>query len=228
MPRTFALGGLVTRAKQRADMEAQGLISDAEWKSILHTVYGEFYSLVVETGMRHFEATQTITTDGSAGYDIPSDHLSTIGVDREEAAGARQWPLEQLMVQQRNRYSGASSGRAQAFALVGSQVLLFPTPPSGQTYHHLYVPQPADLTAAGDSEVVDVITADGENFIVWSAAVIALGKEESDVSLALAERERMRVRVTEWAVNRMLTQPRTRVVAGAEGRLFDDYFEGEY
>jgi hypothetical protein len=227
MPRLVKMSDLVTRCQQRADMENQTFVNDtsgsSEWLHYIHTVYAELHGEISKTGMRHFEMSQQFTTDGGAVYALPDDHLSTVGVDRIESDGSR-FELYELMAQERNRYTGSTSNPyAFAWSVVGSgqkPLTLYPTPPSGKTYEVLYVPQPPDLTNAADSDVVDMVTPDGENFVIWGAAALALAKEESDPSFAVSERERLRVSIVEWATLRSLHEPR-RIIA------LDDH-EDEY
>ncbi len=225
MARIFTLGSLVTRAQQRCDMENQTLLSTAEFKGHLSTVYGEMYSEILATGLRHFETTKTITTTGAASFTLPADFLSVIGMDYVVDTQGHRRHLRELMAQERNIYRGASASDAQAFAIVGDKtVTMYPTPPTAQTYEFVYVPQPKDLSTAANSTQVDVVTPDGEAFLLWGVAVLALGKEESDIQLALMERERMRERVREWATLRALNQPR-RVMVESE---LDEYEPGEW
>ena len=226
MARIFTLGTLVTRAQERVDMVNQSLLSTTEFKGHLSTVYGEMYSEILATGLRHFETTKTLTTTGSgADFDLPNDFLSVIGLDYIVDTQGHRRHLRELMAQERNIYRGASASDAQAYAIVGDKTItLYPTPPAAQTYELVYVPQPKDLSTAADSTELDVITPDGEAFLLWGVAVLALAKEESDVQLALLERERMRERVREWAVLRALNQPRRYMM---EGEL-DEYEPGEW
>ena len=221
MARSFTLSTLVTRAKQRAEMENASFISDPEWKGIISSAYAELYSILVASGMRYFESVDSVATDGNSAYALPADFLASIGVDYVVNAQGERRALEELMVQERNYTAGVTgAGESFAYALVGANLELYPTPPSGQTYEHRYVPQPADLSEAADGTSVDVVTPDGEQFLIWYAAVMALSKEESDVQVAMAERERFRQRVEEWAVMRALNSPR-RPIVGDDDSYWD-------
>lgn len=208
MARSFTVAQLIVRGKQSADVEGDSSISDDEWKGQLSIAYGELYQILVDSGMRYFESTQTVTTDGSSSYALPADHLATIGVDYEVDSAGRRCALVEGMVQERNQYAGLSRQRACQYALVGSNLELYPTPPSGQTYYHIYVPQPDDLSAAEDSASVDVVAPSGEQFIAWSLAVYAKIKHEADPRDAIREREAARSRVDEWSLMRALNTPR--------------------
>lgn len=216
MPRTFTLGTLVTRCKQEADMENSSFISDNEWKGIISTVYAVLYGKVAETGLRYFETLQTITTDGSADYPEPSDHMFTLGMDWVEASGKRH-ELYELMWQERNRFSGITSAtHAEAFAVRDNEILLYATPPSGQTYEFLYVPQPADISSAADGTDVDCVTPDGETYVISAAVVKAKIKEESDPRDAIRERDQALDNIVTWAQARAF-EARRRVVTDVPG-----------
>jgi hypothetical protein len=212
MARTFTLGTLVTRCQQRCDAEDQEFITDTEWKGLISTAYAELYSLVAETGMRYFEAQHTITTNGTdVAYPLPATFLATVGVDYVVNAQGERRALHELMPQERNSLRGISGSSAAAYEMIGTELHLWPKPPAGQTYTLTYVPQPTDLSSAGDNTAVDVITPDGEAFLVWAVAVQAKEKEGVDASLAIAERERARERVVQWATLRSLHGARRKV-----------------
>jgi hypothetical protein len=209
---------LRTRCKQRCDKEHDRSISDPEWNSLLAESYGELWGIVAETGLRYWETRVTITADGSASYDEPADVMATIGVDFLEqgtTTGTRRM-LDEIMVQERSRWAGVT-GEAHAYTLVDDQLFLYPTPLSG-TYEWLYIPQPSDLNAFSDSDLVDVVTTDGERFLIWCTAVKALSKGENDVQLAMVERDSAREKLMQWAVLRAFNQPRRGIVREGPNR----------
>ncbi len=207
--RNVLLSALIARSQQRCDRENDGHISALEWQSLVATTYSDLYTLVAESGMRYYETEATIAATGAASYAVPADHLATIGIDfQTSSAGARR-PLDEVMVQERE-WLGLV-GEAEAFALAGQFIVLYPKPSTG-TYLHLYIPQAPDLNTIATSAIVDVVTPDGEELIIWGTAVKALAKSESDVSLAIRERNEARARVAEWATLRAFNNPRRRIV----------------
>lgn len=210
MARLFLMSDLVLRCRRRADMENDPAISDPEWKSLISEQYGHVYSTVIKAGMRYFESTQPITADGSTSYALPSDHDSTIGIDRTIDGSGRKVDLGELMMQERNAWSG-QTGDAVAYAVVGQTIVLYPRPLTG-SYTHTYVPQSPDLSTYSDALTVDLVTSDGEAFLVYGVAVKALAKQQRDPSLAMAERDAAEVRFMEDCLQRALVNPRRRVV----------------
>lgn len=200
---------LVERCQRRADKENDDHISESEWKALISEQYGDLFSVVAGTGMRYFESTSTITADGSASYDEPEDVLSVTAVRYVvNTSTNEQRDLQEIMAQETSDWSGLT-GEAQVWAHVDDQIHLFPKPSSG-SYIVSYIPQAPDLSEYGDADVVDVVTPDGEAFLIWGVAVKALAKSQHDVSVAMAEREAARVRLTEWAVLKAFNSPRRR------------------
>jgi hypothetical protein len=224
MARIFTLGDLVLRCKRRTDREYDSNIGDAEWKGYISSVYAELFAAVAETGFRYFETTATISTTGADSYDEEADHLSTVGIDRVMSDGTRR-ELYEVMAQERTRYAGRT-GDAVAYAHIDDQIWLLPTPPTGQTYEMLYVPQPPDLSDGDDDDAIDVVTPDGESFIIWGASVLALFKQGSDTRDAAREKESALGRVMNWATLRSLHACRHNVVddySVSAGRLPGDW-----
>lgn len=215
MPRLLLMGDVVLRCQRRADMEFAGLIQPPEWKSLISEQYGEMYSIVVQAGYRYFEASATITATGAASYPLPSDHDCSIGIDRVLDASGRTDQLDEMMIQERNYWAG-QTGDAVAYSVVAQTVVLFPRPTSG-TYAHLYVPQSPDLSALADTSTIDVVTADGEAFLINGVAAKALPKSGSDTRDAVAERDAARVRFAEDVTLRALINPRRRIVKSSPG-----------
>jgi len=66
MSRIFTLSTLISRAQKAADKENDDHVTSAEWASYISSGYSELYDLLVESGLRFFEKTQTITASAAA------------------------------------------------------------------------------------------------------------------------------------------------------------------
>ena len=218
MPRTLRLDEIRLRCQRRADKESDPSIGTAEWNALISEQYGDLSSEVEKTGMRYFESKLAIVATGAASYAAPSDHLSTLGVYRVDASGGLV-ELEEIMVQERTRWAGRT-GDASCYDLVGATLTLYPRPSSG-SYEMVYMPQAPDLSLAPDSTLIDVVTADGEAFLIWGVAVKAKAKSEAGVGLEIKEREEARARLVSWATNRAFTQPRRPIVRQSLNSLMD-------
>lgn len=212
MPRKYEMSTLVERCKQRCDLENDESISDSEWKALVSEAYGaDVYTVVCDAARQYFEHVSTIATDGQESYDEPEDHFSTIAIEYVKSDGKRR-RLRPLPPQMRARWAGSNGNEAIWYAHVDDQIVLYPTPPAGQTYELLYVPQPPDLTTYADDDIVDVVTPDGEAALIWAVTVKAKSKSESDVQLAMVERDAAKQKLLEWAVAKMLLEPYLREV----------------
>lgn len=216
------------RCQRRADMESNSLIGNGEWKALISEQYGDLYSVVASAGLRYFETTYAFTTTGAAFIAEPIDMLATVGVDYIANASGQRDSLSELMTTER-QYLAGLTGTAQAYSLVDDRLMLYPVPPAGQQYEWLYIAQSPDLTTLADIDCVDLVTPDGEAFLMWGVTVKALAKSESDVQLALAERESARVRLCDWATLRAFNSARRRVIADEPyGPDSGGYLPGDY
>lgn len=209
MPRRLTMLQVRNRCKRRSDKENDPHISDTEWNELINEQYGDLFLSVANTGLRYFEAFSTINATGAASYAEPTDLLSVVSIDKVNTDGTR-YGLRELMVQERNRFAG-QTGDALYYALSDDDIFLYPKPASG-TYEMTYIPQSTDVSAYTDVDLLDVVTPDGEAFLIWGVAVKALAKSESDVMLAIQEREAARARLVEWATLRCFNSPRRRQI----------------
>jgi hypothetical protein len=205
---------LVTRCQQRCDLVNDDHIAPAEWKSLISETYGELWSIVSGTGLRYFETSTDITATGAASYDEPEDHYSTVMVTKVESDGSETM-LDPLMPQEEHFFRGMT-GDARRWTVPDDQLFLYPRPSSG-TYRWYYIQQPTDLADYADGDEVDVVTPDGESFLIWGTAVKALAKSEANVQLAMAERERYRQQLMVWAADRSITDHNYRVRRDVDG-----------
>lgn len=228
MARNLTTLQLVDRARVLADAENREHISLANWKEFLSVAWGELATMLSDAGLRYFESEDTITTDGNASYALPSDFDRSLGVDYEVSSttGERR-ALSSMMLQQRNYGSATSGQTASGYAIVGQNVRLYPTPPSGQTYYHVYIPQPADISANADGTNVDVVNSHGEAYVINAMAAVALAKEEADASFVISQREKAEANFNVWAANRLMESSRRPQV---EGDYYDRFGEdaGDY
>lgn len=209
MARNLLMQDIVLRAQRRIDREGDSTIAPTEWKALISEQFGHLYSNVVKAGHSYYDTTSTITANGATSYALPSDTDQIIGVDRVLATG-QVYQLDDLMVQERNAFA-AMTGDACAYRIVAQTVVLLPRPLTG-TYTLWYVPQSPDISALADTSNVDVVTSDGEAFLLYGVAAKAAAKLREDPSLHLAERDAAEQRFLEDVAQRALMNPRRRVV----------------
>lgn len=205
MSRLVTFGALKSSAIRRANKQGDSDVA-ANVADVVAELYTELYECVVDAGERYFETKQTIATDGSASYTEPSDILSIIGVDRIlDTTTGRRRSLMPFMVQERDLWAG-KTGYGRVYGLVDDQLYIYPQPTSGQTYELLYVPQAPDLATYADTDNVDVVCGAGLRFMRWGIASVLHGEGETDVQLALRERDRALSALADWARERYLNE----------------------
>lgn len=218
MARSFTLAQLRTKVRERADIENSTFIDDTELNGYISASYARLHELLVQSGIAYFESEQTITTvAGTASYALPAAYYATIGVDFQRSTG-QYLPLRRIMVQERNMFPASAADRSFAYRIVGSNVVLYPTPSAVQTYRHLYVPIATNLSADGDT--VDGI-AGWEELIINDAARKCLAKEESDTSAIEREIARDEARIENARLSRYLADTH-RIARVNESDLLSD------
>ncbi len=212
MGRTVSMATLVTNCLTAADLESQTVISSAQCKVLIDRAYRQLYGELAKPGVGYFDTEATISTTGGATYALPSDHMWTVGIDYEFDAVGHRRPLTQLMEQERVLYEGNTGQAACAYRATSTNVVLYPTPPTGQTYRHRYIPQPTDISTAADGTLIEMATLDGEEFLVWTVVYFLRDKLDLDTRTAAAEREAARVRVAEDAALRAFHNMPRRII----------------
>jgi len=180
--------------------------------------FGELWGIVSGTGLRYFETSTTIIADGSAFYGEPVEMLSTVSIEflTDDTVNGVRNLLDPISMQEAADLYQGTTGPARRYALVDDSIYLFPRPLTG-TYVWRYIPQASDLSNFADGDLVDNVTPDGERFVIWCTAVKALSKSESDVQLAMVERDKAHDDLREWAVKRLLMANPSRVVRMGDG-----------
>lgn len=207
MARTFTAAELMQRVRDMGDFHGArpspatllGYVSDSR---------AELHDMLADVDPSRFETTQAIATVGAASFNLPADYRSTIGVDYQDTSGI--WrELEWIDERERNRFQslGNALQTAEAFRLIQSTLVLYPTPPSGQTYRHLYVPIPAKLVA--DTDVIEGVSGWDEYIVV--DAIIKCVLSEADPDMAppwMARKAELKQRIEELRSARVMTQAR--------------------
>jgi hypothetical protein len=228
MARSVTLGTLVTRCQRRCDLQNQDSPSTSDWKGEIHLGYAELYGELAKPGVALFDTEAVITTDGGATYALPDGHLATIGVDYVVDAQGTRRQLAELEVQERNWASGQTGTEAIAYRPSGTNLVLYPTPPAGQEYRHVYVPDPPDLSAASDATVIEMATLDGENFLIWWVTAVVKETIGQNSQVAREEREAARERLQHWIAQRVFNSGRRRIVMDDIDVLADSYVPGDW
>lgn len=212
---TVSLAWLREAAQQRADRVNSNFVTTAEWNSYINQSALELYDILVTAYEDYFIAEpKIVTTDGiTQRYDLPSDFYKLAGVDCGLSNGNNAWvTIKRFEFAARNRYVFPNINATYfgvfnlQYKIVGSKLMFIPTPSAGQYIRIWYVPRLPTLLL--DTDTFDSISGWSE-YIVVDAAIKALQKEESDVSVLFAQKQALIKRIEESAQNRDEGMPST-------------------
>lgn len=242
----MTLGQLRLLSQQRADRVNSNFVTTAEWNTYINQSYFELYDLLTTVYEDYFVASPLmLTTNGVSNlYPLPDGTLyngaapfyKLMGVDCGLDNSGNAWvTLKKFQFISRNRYvyPNISSTFLGVFnlqyRLLANNIELIPTPSANQILRIWYVPRMPQLLL--DTDIVDGVSGWTE-YIAIDAAIKALQKEESDVSVLMAEKAAMKARIEESAMNRDVGQPdsisNTRSWAERWGNYGGGGFDGNF
>lgn len=210
----LSLGQLRLMSKQRADMTNSNFVTDPEWNTYINQSYFELYDLLVTSYEDYFlKAPLTITTDGNNQFTLPTDFYKLMGVDLGLNGSDKAYvTLKKFDFIARNRfiYPQITTTFLGVFnlqyRLMGNTLMLIPTPQSGQTLRVWYIPKLTQLLQ--DNDIASGVSGWTE-YLICDAAIKAMQKEESDVSVLMAQKQMLIKRIEESSMNRDAGQPDT-------------------
>jgi hypothetical protein len=228
-----SLGQVRLSAQQRADLVNSNFVTTQEWNSYINHSYTELYDILVQVyGDDYFVASPyKFTTDGRvpALYPLPANLYKLIGVDLALNTATNGYlRLKKFMFADRNKYLygnmpvSISGFINMAYRILGSNIELIPQPSSNQLLQLWFIPRPSVLLA--DSDLLDGISG-WDEYVVIDAAIKAMQKEESDVSVLMMQKAAIKQRIEAAASNRDAGMPEVVTdVRGIQG--FDNIWGG--
>ena len=197
-----------TSCKQQSDEVGMSRLTDGEWDALIQSSYRELYGMIVEAfGNDYFVASPTsfytFTTNGTSDHFALPDGSVTylnpdattapaffklLGVDLRLTSSSQYISLRPFSMAERNRYSLFNNG----------------IPMSGQTVRLIYVPRVTVPTV--DADLLDGVNG-WEDYIVCKSCLIALAKEESDVSVFMSRLAALEKRLASEIENRDAGSP---------------------
>lgn len=220
---TITVATIKTRARQKADMVNSNFISDAELLNYINEAYFSWYDEIVSAFEDYNlgDPTEFTLASGVSTQTLANDFYKLVGVDRTEG-GNRWYALEQYAWRRRNRFGAyyrPYSGYPKVQYRLTGNVLRF-TPPDAceGSYRYWYIPIATAFT--DDADTLERYNG-FEEMLITDVAIKMLGKEESDVSLLMNERNRQRARMENMLIERDLAN------AGRIEEKQEIYFESD-
>lgn len=222
----MSLGQIRLAAQQRADRVNSDFVTLPEWNQMINQSMYELYDLLITQYEDYFVAPALVfTTDGSTSlYPLPrGDNYSVngspspafyklMGVDLGiNNANNAYVTMDKFMFLDRNRfvYPNTSSTIYGVFncqyRLVGDKIEFIPTPSANQPIRLWYYPKLTMLLL--DSDVSSTSISGWIEYVIVDAAIKALQKEESDVSVLMVQKAALIKRIEETSMNRDQGRP---------------------
>lgn len=223
LPGKTSLGALRLQAQQRADRVNSGFLTLPEWNLNINQSYAELYDLLITAYEDYYVAPRlTFTTSGTqTDYDLPNGQnyagapalYKLYGVDLGlDSSNNAFMTLRKFDFLQRNQYvfpqltSTILGVFNLQYRMLGERIRFIPLPSAGQPVGLWYFPR---LTALlSDTDVMDGISG-WDEYVIVDAAIKALQKEESDVSVLMAQKQALIARIQGAAANRDAGAPDT-------------------
>lgn len=230
----LSLGQVRLLAQQRADKVNSNFVTLPEWNTYINQSYFELYDLLVTVFEDYFVQTPLIiTTDGiTAQTTLPTDFYKLMGVDLGLDNNSNAWvTLRKFDFIQRNRYVFPNIASTYfglfnlQYRLVGNTLMFIPLPQAGQFLRIWYVPKLTQLLQ--DTDILTGVSGWSE-YVIVDAAIKAMQKEESDVSVLAAQKMMLIKRIEESAMNRDVGAPDTISDTRSSGQRWgSNYGNGE-
>ncbi len=230
----MSLGQLRLLSQQRADRVNSNFVTLPEWNSYINQSMYELYDLLITVSEDYYIAPPAqFASDGTTYlYPLPDGNISFIngisgqgsyiappfyklrGVDLGISSANNAWvTLRKFMFESRNTYVYPNSASTIygvfncQYRIMGNNLELIPTPTGNQQFRLWYIPRLAQLLQ--DTDLTDVGISGWLEYVITDAAIKALQKEESDVSVLAAQKMMLIKRVEDAAQNRDANQPDT-------------------
>ncbi len=221
-------------SQQRADRVNSQFVTMPEWNQMINQSMYELYDLLIDTYADYYLAAPVLfSSDGSTNlFPLPNgtNYLATtppyaaaepfyklMGVDLGINTVNNAWvTVNKFNFSDRNKfvYPNTASTLYGVFNLqyrvMGTNIQFIPTPTAGQQLRMWYIPRLPQLLL--DTDITTSSVSGWIEYVIVDAAIKALQKEESDVSVLMAQKQALKVRIEEAAANRD---------AGAPDRISD-------
>lgn len=192
-------------------------VSDSELNGYINASLAEFQDLVVSRNMSNYVTSSVFTLSGNTAnsnyYALTSSFYKLEGVDRlldgSPSQGTATWyNVNKFQMNERNFGNNPIFPLFRPpyvrYRIIGNNLVFMPAQSSAGTYQIWYYQQAPVLT--NDSDTIDE-TQYWWDYVVVDAAIKMLAKEESDVSVLMAQKNALKQRIEAMAAERDYGQP---------------------
>ena len=207
MSRTVTLASLEAQVRQRSDTETTTQrFTSAEVREYINQSWAELYNYLLQSGQEFYLSSHSFDTSNDVtDYSLPDDFFLDKGVDA--TVSGQLVVFDRWQFEERERYDQIevwSMGQPWAYAILGSNISLRPTPGGVYSVRLWYYPSPTRMTA--DDSVVDCLSG-FEEYIVADAAAKILVKDDRDASMVMAQKAAAKHVIDMMITNRSRSNP---------------------
>jgi len=214
---------LMSRARQRSDMENNNFVQDAELVTYINAGISELTDILIqEYGEDYYVQSSTFNTaasidsypinDSTSAYDLAiTDFYKLRGIDAK-INGSDFFTISPFNFNERNIYQNWGTWSVLGLAnlryrLVGGNLVFTPKPDGVREVKIWYIPTAAQFASSTDTSTLwDDLNGYAE-YVVTFAAIRMMQKEESDVTVLMTQKAELRQRITVAAANRDADNP---------------------
>lgn len=223
----ITLAQLKTQSRDRADMAESQFVSDSELVSYINASIAELHDLLISAYNEDYVMEDyEFTADGTNfEFDLPADLYKLRGVDVRYDNDI--WStVKRFNFNRRNESQNTVTWQVLGlpyleYRLVGNRIRFNAIPDANTDFRLFYNPKAETL--AVDADQYDDINGFAE-YVIVDAAIKMLNKEESDVSVLMAQKEALKQRITSMAQNRDANEPES--VSDIYAEDMDSYWVG--
>ena len=209
------LSQLQLETRYRADIVNSQFVSDAELTTYINASLQELYDLILDSNEDYFTSSTNLTIVTGSSVPLTSSFRYARGVDYQD--GSNWVRLDRFNWKERND-DNSWYRSSRRYRIVANTLSIVPTDNAAGTYRLWYIPEVTPLSAASDTAPLPDAWC---QWVVVSAAIKCLAKEESDTSQLQAELARLGESIRRSVVDRDRGEPdRIAMVWNSDGEAW--------
>jgi hypothetical protein len=198
---SITLAQLKSQSRDRADMGNSQFVTDSELTNYINSSIAELHDLLISAYDNDYYVTEYTfnTVAGTSKYNLPADFYKIRGID--SLISGTQWEnLQPFNFNERNsKLEFDYNSNNIRYRLVGSQIMFNPAPTGVYSMKLWYIPVAVKLSS--DSDTLADLNQFAE-YVIVDAAIKMSAKEESDVTVLMAQKAELRRRIEVMGQNR--------------------------
>lgn len=162
-------------AKDLSDMQNSPEVGDTTWNRWINDGIEKLWRIVTKTDVGGYQTFQNFTISTGNTVALPAGFRRLLGVTRDPGAPGMRRSLPKYNMGERDFVGPLGP---LSYRLIGQTIAIEPSTNAAGNYAMYYIAGPTVL--ANDSDAIDTVLEQYDDYVTTWAAIKALGKEESD------------------------------------------------